>query len=272
MMWNRPVASAVTVPAPSMSPTIGTILSSQTISISISGTATSAEYSFDNDTWVTYTSPFTLANDATVYARATDGNGNYSSIVSNSYVVATQIEYIKTASGAYINTGYTPTNTTGIYLDYKRTSTTDRYYMGCRNSSSTNTRFGIGHSSNLYYGWGTYTTISGYTGTSRRKVALNLYNSRTVTVGGASTSVSLSALDFTPDKPMFIGTYNNGGNPGGITAANIYAAQITEGNNLVRDYVAARVGQVGYLYEKISGTLLGSAGSGSFTLGSDVTS
>jgi hypothetical protein len=38
---------------------------------------------------------------------------------------------------------------------------------------------------------------------------------------------------------------------------------------LVRDFIPVRKGQVGYLYDKVSGQLFGNAGTGSFILGSD---
>ena len=48
MMFTRPVDSGgSTVPVPTISPSAGAILPTQTISISISGIATSAEYSFE---------------------------------------------------------------------------------------------------------------------------------------------------------------------------------------------------------------------------------
>jgi hypothetical protein len=36
-----------------------------------------------------------------------------------------------------------------------------------------------------------------------------------------------------------------------------------------RDFVPVRVGQVGYLYDRVSGTLYGNAGTGNFTVGPD---
>ena len=41
-------------------------------------------------------------------------------------------------------------------------------------------------------------------------------------------------------------------------------------NTLVRDMIPVRVGQVGYMYDKVSRTFFANAGSGSFTLGPDV--
>lgn len=43
-----------------------------------------------------------------------------------------------------------------------------------------------------------------------------------------------------------------------------------DNTKLVRDFIPVRVGQVGYMYDKISGQLFGNQGTGSFILGSDV--
>ena len=95
------------------------------------------------------------------------------------------------------------------------------------------------------------------------------------------------------------GTYNINGTTGtftpvsgSITAHANYgifarlsgnvATQIRTGNNdiayiqlsrngvLLGDYIPVRVGQVGYLYDKVSGQLFGNAGTGDFILGPDV--
>lgn len=47
--------------------------------------------------------------------------------------------------------------------------------------------------------------------------------------------------------------------------------QILIDNVVVRDYIPVRVGQVGYLYDKVSGQLFGNSGTGSFILGPDKT-
>ena len=46
--------------------------------------------------------------------------------------------------------------------------------------------------------------------------------------------------------------------------------KITVGDNLVYDLIAVRKDGVGYMYDKISGNLLGNSGSGSFTYGDDI--
>lgn len=50
----------------------------------------------------------------------------------------------------------------------------------------------------------------------------------------------------------------------------IYYCKIYDGNTLVRDFIPVRRGNVGYLYDKVSGKLFGNQGTGNFILGQDV--
>lgn len=54
-----------------------------------------------------------------------------------------------------------------------------------------------------------------------------------------------------------------------FSQAKIGSYQILFDGVLMRDYIAVRVGQTGYLYDKVSGTLFGNAGTGDFVLGPD---
>lgn len=51
---------------------------------------------------------------------------------------------------------------------------------------------------------------------------------------------------------------------------NIYSAKIWQSGNLIFDFIPVRVGQVGYMYDKVSGQLFGNAGTGDFILGNDI--
>lgn len=53
------------------------------------------------------------------------------------------------------------------------------------------------------------------------------------------------------------------------SSAAVYSAQLIINNTLVRDFIPVRVGQVGYMYDKVSGQLFGNAGTGEFILGPD---
>lgn len=55
-----------------------------------------------------------------------------------------------------------------------------------------------------------------------------------------------------------------------VNAGRLYWLKIQDSEyNLVRDFIPARVGTTGYLYDKVSGQLFGNAGTGSFILGPD---
>ena len=49
----------------------------------------------------------------------------------------------------------------------------------------------------------------------------------------------------------------------------VYACRVYTSDVLVRSFVPVRVGQVGYLFDRVSGTLFGNAGTGDFVLGPD---
>lgn len=52
--------------------------------------------------------------------------------------------------------------------------------------------------------------------------------------------------------------------------AKIGKVNITIDGVMLRDFIPVRVGQVGYMYDKVSKQLFGNSGTGSFTLGQDV--
>lgn len=49
----------------------------------------------------------------------------------------------------------------------------------------------------------------------------------------------------------------------------IYSCYIKKNGVLVRDLIPVRIGQVGYMYDKVSGQLFGNSGTGNFVLGAD---
>lgn len=48
------------------------------------------------------------------------------------------------------------------------------------------------------------------------------------------------------------------------------ATQIYDGDTLMRDFIPVRVGQVGYMYDKVSKQLFANVGSGAFVFGNDI--
>lgn len=56
-----------------------------------------------------------------------------------------------------------------------------------------------------------------------------------------------------------------------LGSLRIYSAKMWDGNTLVRNFIPVRVGDVGYLYDRVSGLLFGNAGTGDFIIGPDKT-
>lgn len=50
----------------------------------------------------------------------------------------------------------------------------------------------------------------------------------------------------------------------------IYSFQISKNGKILRDFEPVRVDNVGYMYDKVSGQLFGSIGTGQFILGTDL--
>jgi hypothetical protein len=50
----------------------------------------------------------------------------------------------------------------------------------------------------------------------------------------------------------------------------LYSLKLWKDGTLVRDMIPCRVETTGYMYDKVSGTLFGNAGTGNFTLGPDI--
>lgn len=49
-----------------------------------------------------------------------------------------------------------------------------------------------------------------------------------------------------------------------------YGFKFYEYNNLIMDLIPVRIGDIGYMYDKVSGKLFGNEGTGEFILGPDV--
>lgn len=144
------------------------------------------------------------------------------------------------------------------------------------------------------YMFGIYTTVGG----SARRWGVNCYSTTAVRLHfGTVTNVSASfsrnvfhtiradyryfsvdgkvtntnAAAFTPERDVNIYLFARSNNNYAESFRAVYIGEfkIYKGNALVRDFIPVRVGQVGYMYDKVSKQLFGNAGTGSFTLGAD---
>ena len=185
------------------------------------------------------------------------------------------VEYIESSGTQYIDTGIIPDANTGMYLKANQSGNTDNYAAGLRNDSG-NTRWCIGRSGyGWYWGYGTYDSTQRTHLSKQANIVeckLNYLNdSKWSGTGDNNTSIesTLSTLSFTPAYNIRL--FGSAGVSAGYSsyAGKIYAVKISQGSDIIMDLVPVRVGQVGYMYDKISGKLFGNDGTGSFTLGPD---
>lgn len=280
MMFTRPVESQG-VPAPTISLSSGYILPSQSISISITGIAVSAEYSTDNTNWTTYSSPITLATDTTLYARATDGNGNYSSVVNESYTVLQEISYIQSSATQYIDTNlYATSNNIEIATKVYTSSMPTKEQDIVGNQDNSTGRFVVGFSSGKQIfvysrssaGTETNVTSATFSGAQTFTIGVNYDYTNSLkylTVNGITTSASFTRAISNSNSTIKL--FKSGSSTTtNYFSGRMYYFKLYQSSALVRDYVPVRVGQVGYMYDKVSRQLFGNSGTGNFTLGNDV--
>ena len=93
----------------------------------------------------------------------------------------------------------------------------------------------------------------------------------TLKMDGTTLKTAAKSSSYTSERPLAIFTLNRNGVFDWVACAKIYYFKLYTLSELVLDMIPVRVGQVGYLYDKISGNLFGNANStGSFTIGNDV--
>lgn len=182
-----------------------------------------------------------------------------------------EIEYLEGTKPQYIETGIIPTASTGLRIGIFNKNTSDAYIAGLRDVASSG-RFCIGKSNTYYYGYGGYNYVS----VADAQVVCDLdfnddgfFRVRNFNSFAEIASLQLPSLSFTPQDNIRL--FGSAGVSASYTqwAGQLFFAQITEGSNLIMDLIPVRVGQVGYMYDKVSGQLFGNAGTGDFGLGPD---
>ena len=155
-----------------------------------------------------------------------------------------KLKYLESNGTQYINTDYVPTNTTGLYIDTQDVGSGDTVTMGTRNDTG-NTRFFMTRqtaSHSAGYGWGTWTQISSTTGSVRYDSTLNWLNDRkSITNNPLFSQIvkTLSDLSFTPTYSIYMFGVNQANVHSYKFKGRIYRAKISEGSEIVRDFVPA---------------------------------
>jgi hypothetical protein len=162
-----------------------------------------------------------------------------------------KLKYLEASGTQYIKTGYVPSNNTGLYvdaycvIDSGTNGVQSAMPMSIRETNG-NTYFSaprLGRTSSYAtgYGWGAFTSVGGY-GDSRYEGYLNWLNNKKYNVKSplyVEKVGNLSNLSFTPTFDLCLfGNHNYDGKYVG-SGYRIYRAKISEGSEIVRDFVPA---------------------------------
>lgn len=181
-----------------------------------------------------------------------------------------EVEYIRTDGYEYILTGVTPDSTIRVTGSFRWNTIVAQARLFSANDNG-------GREYSLYRGGSNISMRGGNTTATAQFFA-----------GSDGTTYTFS---FTPVSGTINGTTHSiggehpahnyefalfGRNNGGTVyytdykmLCDFYWLKIEKGGVLVRDFIPVRVGNIGYLYDRVTGQLFGNAGTGAFVVGPD---
>lgn len=199
-----------------------------------------------------------------------------------------QVEYLASAgTGAYIDSGIECTGDLSVVVRAYWTTNENKAFMGGIASNGSGGYFR--HHLTPYYtgqGYGLYWYQNGTSGTPTVSGGMNCpANTWSIISVNADTGTwyyERSGVSRTGSITPLSGTITTGRNYGIFARimgdgtlqsrpVRISLVRLTKGGVKLREFIPVRVGQVGYLYDNVSGQLFGNAGTGSFTYGNDIT-
>lgn len=189
-----------------------------------------------------------------------------------------EVQWIKSDGNSYIDTGITYDSTVKVEAKMKTVDRTAGTLFGLYFNDGTTRRWSLstgGNDGKIWYylnnitnKYYSYTADTWYT---------FILDSRYLTVNGTRYDSGASAFSTgtTPVSLYIFGRHNVQPNSSidtkdGLGKYVLEYMKIYKNNAVVRDYIPVRIGQVGYLYDKVSKTLFYNQGTGNFTFGSDV--
>lgn len=187
--------------------------------------------------------------------------------VTNTFTVAVaydaEVEYLESTGTQYIDTEVTPNQDIRLDLKFKNVTTqSGKYLFGSGSSTTDCIRAYIRNNGLWRFGGASYSAT--LTGTSMRTITMDKVG---VTLDGVSHNYSGTVGTFS--SPVTIKFF--AGATGNIPiSTRIYYFRVSDNGSLVLDLIPVRCGTTGYMYDRVSGTLFGNAGTGDFIVGADV--
>ena len=178
-----------------------------------------------------------------------------------------EVEYLESDGHSYIDTGLKASSELGI-LAHIYLPRVSRFIFGGRNGL-VNKEFSF-----LAYDNGFFRFRFGSSESSNTSVEEGIYefdntqNHNILKVNDSTFTASSST--FVSDNNFILFGLNAEGGVNISVGVRIYDFKIYQNSTLVRDFIPVRIGNVGYMYDKVTKQLFGNKGTGQFILGSDV--
>lgn len=189
-----------------------------------------------------------------------------------------EISYLEGDGASYIDTGFCANSNTSVDMSLQAKTPTQNMgvfstKVGClfsiyqlTASSKRSFRWQIGYSSSTSGTYYNYESNNSFSNNYRFALKKNEFYLNNV----IRNTFATASFTTTDTIPLFAARGANGIDSR-MFNGKIYWCKIYDDETLVRDFIPVRVGQVGCMYDKVSGTLFYNQGSGAFILGPDVT-
>ena len=190
----------------------------------------------------------------------------------NSKPYDAEIEYLESSGTQWIDTNFIPDVNSAAHIIWSSREINAYGYFGSRSLDNNSvyrfcgTTFSSGRS---------FTFAMTYNKWADNKVALQnntIYdcyaeNGKYIING---TEYSSDVISDYQGSTFYLFRYYRGNQNWHLSKMRCYSLKLYSNSVLVRDMIPVRKGQIGYMYDKVSGELFGNSGTGNFILGNDV--
>ncbi len=179
-----------------------------------------------------------------------------------------EVDYLESDGNSYIDTGLKASSELGILAHIQNSNGGQNWLFGGGNAYSDSEYGFLANYSQSYSYFYFNDRIIGKRLLYTQQIELN--GDKNVMLVGSDVYSATSAT-FTSNNNVYLFAHNRGGSQvSKSTGVRIYDFKIYQNSTLVRDFIPVRIGQVGYMYDKVTKQLFANKGTGNFILGNDV--
>lgn len=178
-----------------------------------------------------------------------------------------RIEYLESTGTQYIDTGIFGNQDTEVEIEWMVSAANGRYLYGCASVGDTSSLYAYISTISPFKFGNIPITLSGITtGVWHHTI----HNSEGLDYDGTTYAGIYQSTFVTPYTILLFSGHTNSGDIGFKTIGKIKTFIVRENGVDLLNMIPVRVGQVGYMYDFISGQLYANAGTGDFILGPDI--